>query len=134
MTPVALEPALPVISLRFSRPCGNVVPGGRLGTVELATKPELAASTTQLPPLMLARPVPLPVAVAALGAEQLAVVPPPEPVQLQVQGEPVATALAVPLVHSPVAGANADAPMLAQAPLTAAVVHCAYSVVLAGKA
>ena len=96
-----------------------MAPGGKLGTVEVATKPELAASTTQVPPLMLARPVPLPVEVEALGAEQLAVVPPPEPVQLQVQGEPgVAEPGAVPCVHRPVVGAKAVAAMVAQAPVT----------------
>ena len=118
---MALVPATPVVSFRLSRPCGKVGPGGKLGTVEVATKPELAASTTQVPPLMLARPVPLPVAVAALGAEQLAVVPPPEPVQLQVQGEPVVAELgAVPCVHRPVVGTKAVAAMVAQAPLTIA--------------
>ena len=118
---MALVPATPVVSFRFNRPCGKVVPGGKLGTVVVATNPELAASTTQVPPLMLARPVPLPVAVAALGAEQLAVVPPPEPVQLQVQGEPVVAELgAVPWVHRPVVGTKAVAAMVAQAPLTIA--------------
>ena len=123
---MALVPATPVVSFRFNRPCGKVVPGGKLGTVVVATNPELAASTTQVPPLMLARPVPLPVAVEALGAEQLAVVPPPEPVQDQVQGEPVVAELgAVPCVHRPVVGTKAVAAMVAQAPLTAALVHWA---------
>ena len=120
MTTVAVEPRPPPVSLRFSRPCGKVVPGGRLGTVEVATKPELAASTTQVPPLILARAVPLPVPVAALGAEQLAGLPPPEPVQVQDQGDAALTALAVPVVHKPLTGIKALAATVAQTPLTAA--------------
>ena len=69
---------------------------------------------------MLARAVPLPVAVAALGAEQYAGLPPPEPVQVQAQGDAALTALAVPVVHKPLTGLKAVAAMLAQTPLTAA--------------
>ena len=116
-------PALPVTSLRLSRPCGKVTPGGREGEPDklpVETNPEFAASTTQ--PLVAsttARPVPLLVAVDALGAEQDAVLPPPEPVHDQVQGEPLATALGVPLVHRPELGAKAVAATVPQAPLTA---------------
>ena len=121
MTTVALEPRPLPVSFRLSSPCGRVVPGGRLGTVELATNPELAVSTIQVPPLTMARAGPLPVAVAALGAEQLVVVPPPEPVQDQVQGEPgVAELGALPVVHRPVMGTKAVGATVAQAPLTIA--------------
>ena len=115
---------MPVVRRRLIKPWGKVTPGGKAGEPErllVAIKPELLASTTQpLAAATSARPVPLPVAVDALGAEQLAVVPPFEPVQLQVQGEPLVTALAVPLVHSPVLGAKAVAATLAQVPLTTA--------------
>ena len=93
-----------------------------MGTVEVATKPrEFTVSTTQVPPLTTARPVPVLVDVDALGAEQLAGAPPPEPAQDQVQGEPgVADAGAVPCVQRPVVGTKAVAGMVAHTPLTAA--------------
>jgi hypothetical protein len=68
------------------------------------------------------RAAPEPVAVGWLGAEQLAVVPPPLPVQVQDQGDAEATLDATPTLQRPDDGMNAVVTPLAlpQAPFTIA--------------
>ena len=83
---------------------------------------DCVVSTAQVPPVTVARPVPV-VAVFWLGAVHVAVAPPPRPAHDQDQGEALVTALAVPAEQRPVDGANAVARLTAvpQAPASMGV-------------
>lgn len=88
-------------------------------------KPAVAAGlTAQVPPDSAARALPVPVAVALLGAEHWLVLPPLTPWQRQVQGEAFITVLGVPPLHKLTAGMNtASAPSAApQTPSSAQVI------------
>jgi len=118
-----LDPGVPLFRFSASTPLGSVTPaGGVAGGVLLNAA--LCTCHAAAPLLFDASPTrAVPDPAVLFGALHDAVVPPPLPAQLQVQGLADATLLAVPALHRFAEGFRAEATPFAvpQAPFTAEV-------------